>query len=305
MDRRSVRSRPVGDAPKYSTFNKISERYSFLMRGGGRVGGARYSCWCEAHNLAFHSGAGMNELLDVAACKRRHLLSYQHRGRGTCYGYEEGKIECTQAAGQQNAKTRAKALWKELKRVLKPGKFGAAQARELWSTEEQVHMRPGHFWALQFGDAGDLLADPSRKGTVVLKEFSSREYWPPNEGDPDWKDVYRGIPRHRYDPGECALLLRCYVHRTADDPEGLTFVRWQEKPGEILVLNSSELRAVEGRQACDFKLTPPRQPKELRQQQTRAKKKAPPAKEKQFDPKMRFRLERELDRDTRMVCDYT
>ena len=59
----------------------------------------------------------------------------------------------------------------------------------------------------------------------------------------------------------------------ADDPEGLTFVRWMEqKQGEILLVNSSELRAVQGRQVCDFRLTPPKPLPELRQQLARAKK---------------------------------
>ena len=118
-------------------------------------------------------------------------------------------------------------------------------------------------------------------------------------------EAYRGIPRQRYDEGECALLLRCYYHRTADDAEGLTFVRWMgQKRGEILVVNSSELRAVQGRQVCDFKLTPPELPKPLRQQQARKKKQqqtGPPP----FDPKLRLRLDRDLDKDTRLVCEVT
>ena len=119
-----------------------------------------------------------------------------------------------------------------------------------------------------------------------------------------WKAAYRGIARQRYDPGECVLLIRCYYHRTADDREGLTFVRWQSKPGERLVLNSSELRAVQGRQECDFKLTLPKGAPKKRQQLERAKKQKRAA-EPEFDPKQRWRLERDLDRDTRVVCEAT
>ena len=36
--------------------------------------------------------------------------------------------------------------------------------------------------------------------------------------------------------------------------EGLTFKQWQAKKGEILVVNSSELRAVQGHQKNDFVL---------------------------------------------------
>jgi hypothetical protein len=101
---------PAGEMPTYSTFNGISKRYSYLMRGGGRLGGARYSCWCPACCLAFETGEGMDALLDVKGCKRRHLNRYNHRG-GERFGYEEQMITCTQASGQRNAKSRAKALW--------------------------------------------------------------------------------------------------------------------------------------------------------------------------------------------------
>ena len=171
---------PAGEPPTYSTFKDISKRYSFWMRPGhGRVGGARYSCHCPACCLAFETGEGMDNLLDIANCERRHLNRYETR-RG-CYrhGYEEATIVCTQATGQVNAKSRAKDLWQELKRLLKAGKFAAVQARELWSTEERVHMRPGHFWACELGDAGDLLADAATKGSPILAgPFKGRQVPP-------------------------------------------------------------------------------------------------------------------------------
>ena len=59
--------------------------------------------------------------------------------------------------------------------------------------------------------------------------------------------------------------------------------------------------AVQGWQECDFKLTLPQGAPQLRQQLSCAGKKQvePP----QFDPKQRWRLERDLDRDTRRVCE--
>ena len=62
-----------------------------------------------------------------------------------------------------------------------------------------------------------------------------------------------------------------YYHRTADDAQGLTFKRWEAKKGEILVLNSSELRAVQGHQKNDFILNPINPPKQ-RAQTSRAAK---------------------------------
>ena len=71
---------------------------------------------------------------------------------------------------------------------------------------------------------------------------------------------------------------------------------------EKLVVNSSELRAMQGRQECDFKLTLPQGAPQLRQQLSRTKKKQasePP----QYDPKQHWRLERDLD--TCQVCEAT
>ena len=75
----------------------------------------------------------------------------------------------------------------------------------------------------------------------------------------------------RGDAGECLLLLRRYYHRTADDAQGLTFKRWEAKKGEILVLNSSELRAVQGHQKNDFILNPINPPKQRAQKSRTAK----------------------------------
>jgi len=68
----------------------------------------------------------------VPACKRRHLMRYEHRG-GARFGYEEATITCTQVAGVGNAKVRAKALWRELKPLLKVGRHAAVEARVLWA----------------------------------------------------------------------------------------------------------------------------------------------------------------------------
>jgi hypothetical protein len=45
-----------------------------------------------------------------------------------------------------------------------PGVWGCVQARVQWSTEEDAHMRPGHHWFCEFGDAGN--------GTSCEKQFN-------------------------------------------------------------------------------------------------------------------------------------
>ena len=95
--------------------------------GKGRVAARRYCCFCESCCLALDGAAGsMTPLLDIPGCRRRHLSTFAS---------SQQTIMCTAAAGLANQKVRAKALWAELKRVLKASKHVAIQARELWSTE--------------------------------------------------------------------------------------------------------------------------------------------------------------------------
>ena len=186
--------------PKYSTYSDISKKYCFKCTGGGRIVGRPFCCFCEACCLALE-GEGVTPLHDIPNCKRHHLSSFE--------GSEE-TITCTAAKGLANSKARQKALWSELKRVLKAGKYAVVEARVLWSTEEKVHMRPGHFWVCELGDADG-------KGSPVIHTFTKKnESFQLSDG--------RKICG---DEGDCLLLIRRYYHRTVDDRTGLTFKRWQ------------------------------------------------------------------------------
>ena len=142
-----------------------------------------------------------------------------------------------------NAKARAKALLMKLTPLLKAGKFAAVQACELWSTEERVHLRPGHFWACELGNADG-------EGSPIMHTFTKKsEVFEASDGQ-----KYRG------DAGDCVLapyqaLLPSHS-RGSYNATSLTFMRWQAKKGEVLLVNSTELRAVAGHQANDFVLTP-------------------------------------------------
>ena len=121
----------------------------------------------------------MTPLLDIPNCKRRHLSSFKD---------SEQTIKCTAAAGIANAKTRAKALWKQLKPLARAGRHAAVQARELWSTEERRHLRPGHFWACELGDFDG-------KGSPLIHTFTKKsEYFKMSDGR-----------KMRGDAGECLL----------------------------------------------------------------------------------------------------
>ncbi len=60
--------------------------------------------------------------------------------------WTEDQFTVTASAGIRNREIRvAEIVVRELKRA-KPGVWGCVQAREVWSTEEEAHMRSGHFW---------------------------------------------------------------------------------------------------------------------------------------------------------------
>ena len=95
-------------------------------------------------------------------------------------------------------------------------------------------------------------------------------------------------------------------HRVADDPEGLTFVRWMgQKGGEILVINSSELRAVQGHQKNDFVLRPINAPILLEKTGRGNKAKRADAQETLYAANQKFGLDPDIDCDTRAVCEVT
>ena len=82
----------------------------------------------------------------------------------------------------------------ELKKA-KPGKWGCVQARELWSTKEEIHYRPGHHWLFEFGHAGN--------GMCIEKTFKL----PPRQFE-----VYKGV---RFYNGDSALVIKRWLHRVA------------------------------------------------------------------------------------------
>ena len=106
----------------------------------------------------------------------------------------------------------------------------------------------------------------------------------------------------RGDAGECLLLLRRYYHRTPKDAQGLTFKRQEAKKGEIFVLNSSKLRAVQGHQKNDFILDPINPPVQ-REQKSRSAKGGAKVQELVYPASQEWALDPDVDLDTRKVCE--
>jgi hypothetical protein len=133
-------------------------------------------------------------------------------------------------AGIKEREKRIKEILNKEIPKAKPGNWACVQARELWSTEEEVHFRPGHHWLCELGDAGD--------GTSCEKKFEL--------GPRQWED-YKGT---RFYNGDQALVIKRWLNRVDEDASGLTFEEWDpaseadtSQEPVAMIINSSELRA--------------------------------------------------------------
>jgi hypothetical protein len=112
--------------------------------------------------------------------------------------------------------------------LVKSGVWCCVQARAQWSTEEDAHMRPGHHWICEFGDAGN--------GTSCERLF--------NLGHHQCED-YRGT---RFYNKDSALVIKRWLNRVEEDVSGLTFQEWTpdvdtSRTPVTMLINSSEFRA--------------------------------------------------------------
>ncbi len=127
---------------------------------------------------------------------------------------------------------------RELKRA-KPDVWWCIQAREVWSSEEEANMRPGHFWICKLGTFPGSMTSVERKFELQDRNCKWKEY-----------------KCTRYSDGDRALVVELWLHRVADDVSGLTFQEWDPSAGSddtsapvAMLVNLSELRA------ADFPLT--------------------------------------------------
>ena len=196
--------------------------------------------------------------LDVPDCQRKKLTVWK-----------EDKFTVTPKAGQREREKRTAEMRAEELPKAKPGKWGCVQvapgrierqpssdclhalligclprallqARELWSTKEEIHLRPGHHWLFEFGNAGD--------GTCIDK---------PSEHELHADGSFKLAPRKwveykgvRFYNGDMALVVKRWLHRVETDASALTFTEWDETmekapdaPTAGMIVNSSELRA--------------------------------------------------------------
>ncbi len=108
----------------------------------------------------------------------------------------EGKTEVqftvtTKSWIRNREKRVSEIVVRELKRA-KPGEWGCVQAREEWSTEEETHRCPGHFWICKFGTVPGIMS-------CVEKKFELQDH--------KWEE-YRGTRFYR--TTWCQLFSKCW-----------------------------------------------------------------------------------------------
>ena len=213
--------RPASPAD-VSPVKGILSSYSFLFLGTpGHYAMRAYSCWCPACSRVRGRGHGANSLgasLEVPGCERKKLTSWK-----------EDKFTVRPMSGIKEREKRIKEILNKEIPKAKPGNWACVQARELWSTEEEVHFRPGHHWLCELGDAGD--------GTSCEKKFEL--------GPRKWED-YKGT---RFYNGDQALVIKRWLNRVDEDASGLTFEEWDpaseadtSQEPVAMIINSIELR---------------------------------------------------------------
>ena len=126
----------------------------------------------------------------------------------------EDQFTVTSLAGIRTREKRvADIVVRELKRA-KPGVWGCIQTREVWFSEEEANMRPGHFWIYKLGTFPGSMTCVERKFELQDRKCK-------------WEE-YKGT---RYSDGDSALVVELWLHRVADDLSGLTFQEWDPSAG--------------------------------------------------------------------------
>jgi hypothetical protein len=186
-----------------------------------------FSCWCKACSRVRGRGLGSQssgpDLLVVGYTRTKQTA------------WTEDLFTVTSSVGIRNREKRvAEIVVRELKRA-KPGAWCCVQAREEWSTEEETHRSPGHFWICNLGTFPGTMSCVERKFEFHGRKCKWEQY----------KDT-------RYSDGDRVLVVELWLHRVVDDLSGLTFQEWDPSAGTddtsapvAMIVNSSEMCAAD------------------------------------------------------------
>jgi hypothetical protein len=214
--------------PDVSVCKGIMSCFSFLFLGVPRHYAKRpFSCWYHTCSRVLGRGLGSQSSspdLLVSGCTRSNQTAWT-----------EDQFTVTSSAGIRNReKWAADTVVREFKRA-KPDAWACIQAHEVWSTEEEANMWPGHFWICKLGTVPGSMS-------CVEKKFELQ----------DRKCKWEEYKVTRYSHGDDALVVELWLHRVADDTSGLTFQEWDPSVGTVdtsvpvaMLVNSSGLRAAD------------------------------------------------------------
>ena len=137
VDETEIAERPAVEAT-YDFSGSSTKLFSYALLDSEKMAGRERSCWCPPCARARGPGEGMvwagNAKLCVPGCACPERTWTAHN------------VTRTDAAGVANKKKQAQAEGHKMAAKLGIGMFIAVQARERWSTSENIHFRPGHYW---------------------------------------------------------------------------------------------------------------------------------------------------------------
>jgi len=186
---------------EFSPLTGKMSSYSYLILARDQIARRGRSCWCEG---CFHQvgratlRAAGNQALVCDDCEtnvHEATLGVAVADRTSTWHEQEVKDLGTGLAGRR---MEAQKQGHTFATLLKAHGFMSIQARERWSTTEDVHVRPGHFWVAQAGDV------------LNVRKITKRE-------------TIGGQPFH---PNEYCITIGRYFDRDPADPSGLTFEEW-------------------------------------------------------------------------------
>ena len=180
-------------------------------------------------------------------------------------------VRCPAPAASQEAQKEGQKLAQMLQAPTNEKQnlgFLAIQARERWSTSEDVHYRPGHFWL------------PQAPNVLEVRKIEKR-------------CTIEGV---MFDRDDYLVRIGRYFDRVATDPSGLTFEEWTPPDGSSsFIINATELRGV------NFTMTPtaptPPQQEVRRSGRRAAVVSAPPQ-----PPPKEYRMDQLVDDEIRRRC---
>jgi hypothetical protein len=176
--------------------------FSYAMLARDQIARRDRSCFCEGccHQLGrLTLRAAGHQTLVCDTCETNQaqaVLGIADGKRTSTWHEQEVKDLGTGLAGRR---VEAQAQGHKFAAMLKPFGFMAIQARERWSTTEEVHLRPGHCWYSQASDVLDV------------RKIHKRE-------------TIAGQPFH---PDDYAVRISRYFDRDPADTSGLTLEEWQ------------------------------------------------------------------------------